>query len=309
MPASDSVAQFIARNNATIDGLEELLTTATDQALPAAKRTEALGTAGHKACLALKRLYEADQQLWEPLEQQQPRGYLDADLVLHLVEPEQYPTPRAPVPPELFELFHHPRPDEANDLIQQANGWLKQAVAGLPKERDVLSKLIEQARRSVDELRVETCQLVNAEAPRQNRIRMIRDTIKAIAMASLGAAAADLQQGAWRVAPDVLHRTAEALQPLDRALDSLPVLWLLAIAALAQTADVAVRTVRASRNRRTDRTTDRRPGDRDRARPRPEGKTSDVPRSRARAGRGHRPPDEDDKGRPRRERPSRGGER
>lgn len=214
MPAAESVAEFIASNNAVLDRLKELLMTATNQALPRAERVKALGTAGHEACEALKRLYKAEKQLWAPLRQQLPRIY---------------EAPQAPVPQELFELFRHPWPDEAVELVNQSNRLLEEAIGGLAIRGN---SPVEHAKRSVLELQALTCQLVNAKVPWQRRIQALRTAINMIAMGSLGAAAIELQQRAWQAGPELLRQAYELLRYTGHTIESLPLLGLTAVVAV-----------------------------------------------------------------------------
>ena len=246
MAASNPVGRFIEQNNDDLDQIKDLLDTATNQALPPADRDKALAAAGHKACRALQRLEEADQQLWQPLRQHLPTVIIDPEHVLHFQEPERYPAPCVPVTPELLQLLHHPRPDEAANLIALADRLLADAVQ---EQSNDLETLVEQAQSWVSELRRDTCVLSHGKAPWTRRLDTVRGAAKAIALGSLTALAIEVQERAWQVAPDLApqlwHRAIELLQQLGYTLDALPWLGAVAVVAVAREA-VAVTRAPAS---------------------------------------------------------------
>ena len=239
MPTTDPVAAFITRNNAILQEIEDLLTEATNPSHTDAEQSRALGTAGHLACRSLKRLHDADEELWTPIEEQRPRLYQDQDRVLRLSDARgPYEAPKAPVKEELFELFRHPNVDEVADLISRANRVLEQVVRDLSDE---LGAVILRAKGLVNELRVETCQLEAHKAPRQRRISTIRTAAGVIAMSNLLAAANELQKRAWDVSPEILRHIAELLQHMGHSLGTLPVLGLLAMTTMQQDAEHALK--------------------------------------------------------------------
>jgi hypothetical protein len=234
MPALDPVAEFIARNNAVLKKIEELLDEATDTGRPPPERDRALGTAGHLACRTLRRLQRADKELWVPFRRQQPTVFLDHDGLLRRVKTRgPYEAPRAAVTRELLELFCHPQPDDGAERINQTDRLLEQVVQDNGGD---LEALITRTKDALAELATETCDLVGKKGQHERRIRLIRTMLSVTALANLGAAAAELQQHAWQAAPGLLHRAAELLQQAGHTLDSLPLLGLVTYVAIGDVA-------------------------------------------------------------------------
>jgi hypothetical protein len=238
MPPTDPVAGFITENNAVLKELEKLLRDATNPSRGYSERTRALDDAGHLACQSLKRLHDADGELWQPIQEPPLRVYLDQDLVLRSEARGPYEAPKAPVKQQLFELFRHPRVDEVADLIRRADRELEQVVRDLGEG---LGAVIQRAKGLVDQLRVETCHWQAKKAPWHRRVRTIRMAAGVIAMSSLAAAVPELVKWGWDVSPEVLRRIAELLQHMGHSLDSLPVLGLLAVTTMGQDAERALR--------------------------------------------------------------------
>jgi hypothetical protein len=142
--------------------------------------------------------------------------------------------PRATVTRELLELFRHPQPDDAAERISQTERLLEQVVRNSTHDPE---SIITQAKNAIEGLADETCNLVRKRGGRERKIRVIRGAANTLAVASLGAAVAELQKHAWQVAPDVLREAAELIQLAGHSLDSLPLLGLMTVVGMQQVAE------------------------------------------------------------------------
>jgi hypothetical protein len=233
MPASEGVVRFIQRNNALLESIEDLLIAATNEALTIKDRDRSLSSAGHFSCYGLTRLHGADEELWNPLMEQQHKVHWDREHIAIIREPLDHDAPRAPVTAELLRLFRHPEPDEAAARIKQTDHLLEQTVGALA---DDPRAFIERAKRSVNELRVETCELIEVRVPQRRRIMALRSAAGVIAMANLSAATAEVHKQAWQVAPEILREATNQLQHLGHSLDSLPLLGLFVVGIIGKEA-------------------------------------------------------------------------
>ena len=243
MPTAESVAAFIARNNAFLDKIEDQLDQATNNALGQDERDRALATAGHLACRGLRRLRDAEVELWDPLRQQGPTLFPDENPLADRAPPGgQHQAPRVPVNKELLQRFRHPDPDQAEQDIKQADRLLHDVVLG---SADGIERLIDQAKANVAELAEETCQLVDKRADPQLIRRLVRRSAGMLATANLAAAAAALQQHGWQAAPGLLRDAAAWFQHGGRSIDALP--WVSLIAGATVVVEAA-KTVRLARS-------------------------------------------------------------
>jgi hypothetical protein len=242
MPTAASVMEFIIRNNAFAEEIEDLLDEATNDELKRAKKDRALATAGHLACRRLRRLHDAEAELWTPLRQQRPTLVIDDNLVLHHA-PAGVPltAPRVPINKELLQLFRHPDPQDAADIITQANQRLR-AVVESPTGG--VESLVNEAIQNVEVLATEICALIDKKGKHTWKIRVVRSSLGVFAGANLSAAATTLQQESWEAAPDLLRHVAELLQRAEY-IDVLPLISLTAGAIVVVEAATAVKLARS----------------------------------------------------------------
>jgi hypothetical protein len=242
VPTAETVEGFITRNNAILDEINDLLDEATNKTLGQDERGRALGTAGHLACRRLRRLH-AEEELWTHLRQERPTVFVDADLTIHRAPAgDQHQAPRVPVSAELLQLFGHPDPDKAEELIGQANRRLREVVQN---PTGGIEQLIDEAQENVATLANETCPLVGKKGQQQRLLQLVRRSVGVLATANLTAAAVALQQHSWQAAPELLRHATELLERAGYGTDALPVVSLIAGAAVAIEAGNAARAARS----------------------------------------------------------------